>query len=453
MLQLQTCILGSLLVAPLLTALPTPRQPASCVSTTYHLDPATLLTPGPPRYTATAPPLIRRQSPPTTTTIQNTSISFDWYCTSTPTRCSNAQSSFIRALTRIALGIYLPSGLSISISFTSFCESDPSRCGQNGTTLGSAAPSAWHVWQPGAGAKLGVDEAYSYPRALARQYAPDDPALAGGYDVDANLNADVKWWFSGADGDWVGEGDGKAWWRDGGGGGGEGGDDDGSGIGTMGNNKAAYDFEQVAVHEILHGLGFISSWFPWIDQDVLLPAPMDNYPNGTVGADGLQKPYIFNRWLSDATTGVWMKEYEDAIYAAARAALADGNTTDGWQQRFMASEGWQLGANIMKSVATTPGALRLWFPVRREEGLGLGYSVLYTPSKFNPGSSFSHLDAQHYDATRQFLMRPYATYGAGVDAILPSDGMVNNEGPGPMGEEVLGILRGLGYVTSLGPLQ
>ncbi|RKO91823.1 hypothetical protein BDK51DRAFT_45285 [Blyttiomyces helicus] len=295
-------------------------------------------------------------------------------------------------------------------------------------TLGQAAPTSWHSWSASAAAMLGVDADYSYPRALARQYAPADPAFADGTagDVSAAFNSDASWWFP-SDGD-AGVLEDEGFYDDG-----------------DGRKAVKYDFEQIALHEMLHGLGFISSWYPWTGTAELLPsAPV--YEGESV--EGLSRPFIFNRWMADAAGGAWMREHEATIVSSARASAA--NNMSEWAVRFAATEGAAVAKALYAGVATTPGALRIWYPAGRS--LELRFAILYTPSNFSVGSSISHLDDTFYGGTGQFLMRPYATGFGILDNIVPRRAAVGNEGPGPMGETVLGILRALGYSTALGPL-
>ncbi len=56
------------------------------------------------------------------------------------------------------------------------------------------------------------------------------------------------------------------------------------------------------------------------------------------------------------------------------------------------------------------------------------------------------MDADYYDGTTEFLMRPYGTPNVGLDGFNPKARQ------GPLGTNVLGILRGMGYATAIGPI-
>ncbi|KAJ3024845.1 hypothetical protein HK097_006832, partial [Rhizophlyctis rosea] len=207
--------------------------------------------------------------------------------------------------------------LSLNFTFHPYCNPtllpfDHEHCGdKKGNILGSAYPASFHAWYAGAARSLGVDESYMYPRALARQYnisyvEERDP---GGFDIVAALNSDANWWFSEGQDDHLGDGQVHSGpWKpkfvsspstnsttknsktD-----------------SEGSKRNVYDFEQIAMHEILHGLGVISSWGTLIGEEGMVPFAMDLDSLGNVT---LGKPYIFNKWLADSTTGVWLKDYE-----------------------------------------------------------------------------------------------------------------------------------------------
>lgn len=67
--------------------------------------------------------------------------------------------------------------------------------------------------------------------------------------------------------------------------------------------------------------------------------------------------------------------------------------------------------------------------------------MLYTPNVWLAGSSLSHFDAAAYLGTSNFLMRPTAVIGAGLDAILP------NAPYGPISKEIIGMLSNIGYIV------
>ncbi|KAJ3085118.1 hypothetical protein HK102_000294 [Quaeritorhiza haematococci] len=341
-------------------------------------------------------------------------------------------------------------------------EEDPCQ-GRDGT-LAVSSPSAWHVFSAESAEALGVDPNYLYPASLAKQYAPNDPVFAnaqdpnlpGYYDISMNFNSDFAWWFA-TDEDPVGEPDttdgpfGSQTLR----------------TGTVPRPKTkgnVYDMEQIVVHEMLHGLGFISGWYTWTSDDMLLPSWVDSDSNGTI--TGLAQPYIFDRLLADTTNGVWMADYAKVIMRDAKDVATKLQTPNfgTFLDMFNDTEGANIARTLRNTTAVTPRKVASWFPLGPWDQLrsqavgtqvlfsnagglnyGMDYGLLYTAKEWMPGSTFSHLDADCYDGTTEFLMRPYGTPGFGLDAT--------SSGPtGPIGRLVLGILRGMGYATALGPL-
>ncbi|KAI9008365.1 hypothetical protein BC832DRAFT_421180 [Gaertneriomyces semiglobifer] len=444
---------------------------AGAISHRYDLDWSSLEL-GVPRYqrapsqeaTAWDRPSRRQQ------TIEPGSILLDFSCTSTDdalprqtsvvsitdehppplasdadTLCVKAHQTFLRGIYRLAKVLYFREPITILASVHSFCPyPDSPSCAESRRTLGSAGPAAWHTFNSDYAAELGVDANYSYPSALARQYVPDE--VPDGEDIGANFNADGIWWFP-----TVENRDGKpeADWMD---------------------RSKVYDFEQAVIHELMHGLGFISSWYTWYDDTVLLPSYLDASDSGEFL--GLATPYIFNKWMADAATGTWMSEYEQNI-TAILSDLAEDVKQRGWtwdqnnyaiMQEVRSSAAWEVGKHVMNGPATTLGRVAYWFPwrifVSEDDEVtitDLRYAVLYTPTRFDIGSTLSHMDADFYQSTSEFLMRPYATAGTGLDGYRPvTKSLFGMKGEwmdeGPIGEAVLAIFRSMGYATALGPL-
>ena len=327
------------------------------------------------------------------------------------------------------------------------------------------------MFSASAAEKLNLDPTFLYPASLARQYAPNDLVFssakwgeAGYYDISIDFNADMNWWFANPEVDTLGEtlpirneyvGDGYL-------------------TGNM------YDFEQIAIHELLHGLGFISSWYPWLGDDYILPGWLSYGPNGTI--TGLEPSYLYDRNLAFSGNQTWMTYYSDRIRSIATTLSQKLKTTDEnqWYREFTRTEAAKIGAWLKSKVAVTPQSVVSFFPLRRlfdltngdsvqtvsgqsdrvvsqktttssnientTVAMDFGYAVVYTPVDYSRGSTFSHIDAAYYEGTTEFLMRPFGTPNVGLDGFIPKG---KN---GPIGRNVLGILRAMGYATALGPI-
>ena len=67
----------------------------------------------------------------------------------------------------------------------------------------------------------------------------------------------------------------------------------------------------MALHEILHGLGFISGWDSWNGDGSFYPSFLEYDDNGNL--KGLGPPWIYDKYLSDAINGFWMRDYDSVI--------------------------------------------------------------------------------------------------------------------------------------------
>ncbi|TPX32964.1 hypothetical protein SmJEL517_g03997 [Synchytrium microbalum] len=410
----------------------------SFLSTRYDLvNPSSIHPDLTPQYTAKhstqlphrlkSPRINRRSnSNTTTTTITNITSSFQLQFTCrNSASCSYAQTTFIHATQRLSQILSLPAQVIISATFESFCIANAADCGSS--TLGLAAPASFHTWSAVAGNALGVDTAYSYPSALAKQLAPNDTAWGPNgtvgssvVDIFARFNADFPWWFTTQ-----------------------------SSSPPAATNHAPYDFEQIVLHELYHGLGFISSWYPWTGPGLLLPSYPVTDPN-TGNYVGLGAPYIFNKWMVDDVASTWYYTYSDQILAAASTVNAPDYAS--WVDGFKNTSGFQIAASLFNNVTTTNGRTLLMYPLSQGGPADsdtspyysdYGFVMLYTPSNFSTGSSISHVDATFYDGSSEFLMRPFATSYTALDDYVP---MAET---GPIGEITIAVLRALGYKTIL----
>ncbi|KAJ3072241.1 hypothetical protein HDU98_003984 [Podochytrium sp. JEL0797] len=339
------------------------------------------------------------------------------------------------------------------MSFGSSCLSN-AKAGEDVETckwnkiLGAAAPNGWHDLDKVAATAVGLDADYLYPSALVKQYSPD--WNVGVDDIGAGFNSDAPWWFPSLDNP-TGEGSGT---------GGATGPtlprtrtrEFGKGIFPSTNpdtriddtttdpTDKIYDFEQTAVHEIMHGLGFVSGWGPNLNGGFLPGGPIVS-DNGTSVILG--KSHIFDKNLAHASTGIWMRDYATAMRQEATQlshTLTPGSDfLNEWTTAFTSSKSFQLSQTLFSAVATTPMQLILWFHDSKADPR---YVILYTPRAFTGGSSLSHVDASVYGGSSEYLMRPFCTSGTGVDAYTPAHSKL-----GILGEAVVGVMAEMGYAT------
>ncbi|KAI9207021.1 uncharacterized protein BJ171DRAFT_421320 [Polychytrium aggregatum] len=352
------------------------------------------------------------------------------------TFCSLAELAANRALSRITAAIRFRRPIQVTFNITSFCanstSADPSHCLQSSKTLGLASPTKWYSWDHHTTDTVaaGIDVDYVYPSALAKQLLAQDPGgPANDGDIAAVFNSDCNWLMK---------------------------DHDGriyrslallnrtNQAGTCSDSTVSYDLEQIVLHELIHGLGFLSSWYPWLgNASVLLPSQPIMSSNHAAYI-GLTKPYIFNKWMA-TVDGQWLRRYELAILrasdAAAQTSAGPDRTSETWMDAFMASPGRVLAEKMMSNYGTRPGRLVVWFndtETRRGR-----YARLFASSQFLDGSTLSHIDASSYQGTAEFLMRPYATGNVLLDDYIPRGRR------GPIGRIALSILATMGYPIAM----
>ncbi|KAJ3284465.1 hypothetical protein HDU79_008106 [Rhizoclosmatium sp. JEL0117] len=436
-----------------------------------------------PKYTSSTPvvDLQRRSSseaPAVSFSVQNLQLTL--YCnlpnsmpqnpefqTARQTICNLVQQGLVNAARRLQRIVYFQHPVKVTMHFGSTC------LGIGGTDdviakcewdkgLGAAAPSGMHELSQSVASKLGLDSEYLYPNAVLRQYLPNDPMWdTSTDDIFASFNSDAPWWFP-SDDNRDGEGSGN---------GGSFGPpltrtrtrEFGKGVfsspkpdlsvfddGLLPSDKI-YDFEQTVLHEIMHGLGFVSSWWQSLQPGTFFPGgPVTYQTNGIQGVT-FGKSNIFDRTMAHSGTGVMMRDYAAAMREEAKLVSQDivraspnltaSDLLTQWTNQFKTSNAFLLSQNLYSSAAVIPMQLILWFQDRRGNPR---YAILYTPRAFAGGSSVSHLDASVYGSSSEFLMRPFCTTGTGIDGFTPAHPKI-----GVLGEAVPGILRQMGYITAI----
>ncbi|OUM67722.1 hypothetical protein PIROE2DRAFT_58591 [Piromyces sp. E2] len=318
--------------------------------------------------------------------------------------CNKTMNVVNRAGRRISSVIDLPSTINIKVTYSSYCK-EFNEC--KTTTLGSSSPSYFYEFAKDFDTKrkkmeteplyytdneFKIDTNFSYPGALAKQRGPLNNGFI--YDISLWLNGDWNWYF--------------------------GRDQEEKDI-----HPKQYDLEQVVIHEYFHGFGFVSSWYNWItnsEKEILIPSWLSwNTKKG--GYHGLNKPYIYNKYLADVRDNKWLMDYQTAI-------INDF-------------------ANYPKiyEIFTTPESVVFWCkkPVDNAEP---HWVVLYTNNKYKSGSTISHLDSNRYLKTSGFLMRP-----SGVRNVILDEYKYNIKNHNGIGDDILCILGTLGYRIKYDPSE
>ncbi|MBN1107397.1 MAG: T9SS type A sorting domain-containing protein [Bacteroidales bacterium] len=194
-----------------------------------------------------------------------------------------------------------------------------------GNSSASAYALGWGIdaWIPGA----------IYPVSLAEKIAgePLNEEFAG--DIDLNLNSSASWYY-----------------------------------GTDGNTPTLkYDLVTVALHEMIHGLGFFDSYY--VESS-----------SGSYGASGI--PMIYDVFVENNQG----QQLTDTLIFANPSAELKTQITGG----------------------------SLWFdgPVVRAASGGQRARI-YAPAEYDPGSSIAHLDEDSYNSSNA-LMTPFISRGEAI---------------------------------------
>jgi hypothetical protein len=173
--------------------------------------------------------------------------------------------------------------------------------------------------------------------------------------------------------------------------------------------------------------------------------PIYNETDGSILK--LSRSLIFDRSLSDAVNGFWLKDYAAIIRRDINLSKQLANASSNWLSIFEELDGGRIAASLGSSGGpfVTLRGIWSWYNVLESGAVLSRYAILYTPEQFDLGSSGSHLDDKFYSSTSQFLLKPYASKGAGLDGTVPLNAL------GPVAESILGILRSMGYSTVLLP--
>jgi hypothetical protein len=108
----------------------------------------------------------------------------------------------------------------------------------------------------------------------------------------------------------------------------------------------SYDFEQVALHEMIHGIGFVSGWNQWLDDGGFYPSFQEYDDFGQF--KGLSPSWIFDKHSSDAINGIWMRDYDAAIRQDIVESI-DRNSLD-WYTDYSKTTGYNIAIALGKQV-------------------------------------------------------------------------------------------------------
>ncbi|KAI9281777.1 hypothetical protein BC943DRAFT_329561 [Umbelopsis sp. AD052] len=366
------------------------------------------------------------------------------YCNIDATFCQKVGNALGAAAYKLAQVVRLKSKLTIEVSYYSFCDNTCSN-----STLGWGAPTSQFTL-PNVG---GVDPNYLYPQSLAKQLAPYNTTNWSAEDISIELNHDAYMSIIDLDAaqenGWNGTGvpaGGHFWFQ---------GDSD------IRYNQV--DMEYVILHELLHGMGFISSWgaFFYADsspyhvlvedmfqpQQLQLLTPTPNaYTDTSTGATfiyGFQPTMIFDKFLVafDPANGDQEPNSLADLVADLQQFCARNNDAFiiNFVRQFNAAD-ISAKARYLWDIANTNKTLFFNFPkltnfnqiYSHHSYLKAHYANLtmftsgsitnateMTLTNFRPGVSISHVDDM-YEETPDFLLRTTPILGSTLDQIIES---------------------------------
>ncbi|CAG8532006.1 3197_t:CDS:2, partial [Scutellospora calospora] len=307
------------------------------------------------------------------------------------TLCSKAQQAFKTAGQYISDTIAFNQMVNVNATFTNLCaimggcivESS----GVEAKVVGGAAPSRSMLIQDN-------DGIYRfYPQALVKQRGNTNRPEYSDFDITAMFNSEnISYWF---------QGDGNI-------------------------RPDQTDLEMVILHELIHGLGFMSSLDDYINNTPtgLTPYIIPSGNNYHFYED------IFDKYMSVQSSG-------QTITSITKQMDVFGNTTyptpDSFVSAFESSSQYNLAKNLY-SEATKPNSFALLS--------GSNKIVLETSlTPYNSKSSVSHFSYETYSNTSDFLMRYMMERGITLQQYVQMGGNYKN---GPIGPKLRSLLQNIG---------
>ncbi|KAI7871198.1 hypothetical protein BDF14DRAFT_1764260 [Spinellus fusiger] len=417
-------------------------------------------------------------------------VQYQLSCTLDKVFCAKVNEAVASAINTFTQVVTIKNNMTIWISYYNFCDK---RC--SNSTYGWGAPTSQFTLPF---FDDGADLNYVYPQALAKQLAPySNTSVWADHDVDIEINHDnylsgVDWNKAKSDG-WNGssvpEG-GKYWF-----------------INDTVIKQHQIDIRYIVLHELLHGLGFISAWaaYFWTDASpfralvdgfvdpsslqIVTPSPYwyVNQDTGPTFITGFQPTMIFDKFLVTVGTGAAHTNLSTVGFDMQNFCVQDSDAfIINFVKEFNASS-QSADAHILWKAMTESKSLRFDFfaPLTPNSSfntnpylkqtyqsmtLSTGLDVLssefehYDRVNNRPGIAISHVDNQ-YGSTPDFLMtRNYIT-GKTLEEIvetaynaIPAINYTTNSANGttlaqtyrsPIGPGILRILDSLGYSTVL----
>lgn len=329
--------------------------------------------------------------------------------------CKKANTAYQNVANTLSRVLKLNRDIKVRAEYTSFCK-NLGQC--EVSTLGQASSSMYFSIN----GVPNVDPNYWVPQPLAKQMVEGLPFAE--YDIHAQFNADnpkdfnkkySRFWFKG----------------------------------DPAIKQDQFDFEMVCMHELIHGLSFITALGTYLPGK----SPNSSFPGLTlslnvsmrgddiVGVNAVYPPLIFDKFLVTHPDGIPLARSYGSLINGLDASLP----FDQWLERFRSSDALAVSKKLYE-LATTPRAIRFQLGGDPSNPKSFddpeNYVVLHTSyPQFKKGSTLSHVDQEMYTDTADFLLRPEAPSGVTVDVL--------SKGKFPIGPKTIRVLNAMGYKTNV----
>ncbi|CAG8616062.1 8224_t:CDS:2, partial [Scutellospora calospora] len=318
--------------------------------------------------------------------------------------CGKIVQAFLDAGSILSSTLLLKSSIFVNISVYDFCGDDPTCSGENFYNPGYAQPTLLYLLKDNDGVER------LYPQSLVKQFNFSNNPEYKHPDIYGEFNLALDYWFK----------------------------DDPSPI-----KYNQYDFLGIILHELCHGLGFLTSWSIWSnDESSQYITPMliteedyeyiweDNYdPSVKISWRGFRE-YIFDKYLVFTNTGDYVSNQTTLLNEFFNNNGDIYGNYDDFHQKFISSPQYNIAVTMLNiSIQSQTLGLVNW-NLTSHHGKPFNISDLFvvdtTSNPFDPYNSINHVDYNMYTNTSDFLMRYQLPPGETLSADIRLAGKTPN---------------------------
>ena len=305
--------------------------------------------------------------------------------------CGYAKASIEAALGKIGQAFRFRKTVTVNAKFRSFCKGESSDTCSLFNVLGMAAPSALLLAK-----REGDDTSFWYPQGLVKQFVTTKTIDYAPYDVVAEFNADYPFYYP-------------------------------SNPASVMSSKQ-FDFEYIAAHELLHGLGFTTLWrlydsnlSPQITKKMFIPVLKctDGNTVATLKCEDWFGLTVYDKYLYDKSTNTPLMDHAKTFFQRSLKGMTYNGVTS------MMYGDSNLYTRMQSALNAATSGSQLYFKNQNTS------VQLYAPAKYAPSSSVAHVDTSTYQSTIDFIMAHDASSKLGIkfENVINKPGMVGCLGP------------------------